>query len=150
MPAGALLPYAGRNVQDGWLLCDGSAVSRTTYADLFTAIGTTYGTGDGSTTFTLPDMRGRTAIGAGQGPSLSNRPLGATGIGEEMHTLSTAEMPAHSHGLTTYSSLRGYAAGEAYSDHWKNTTSGNTASAGSGNSHNNMQPSLPLNYIIKY
>lgn len=55
-PVGVVQAYAGSTTPDGWLLCDGSAVSRTTYADLFTVIGTTYGTGDGSTTFNLPDL----------------------------------------------------------------------------------------------
>lgn len=59
MPTGVILPFAGNTAPSGWLACDGSAVSRTTYASLFTTIGTTYGTGDGSTTFNLPDFRGR-------------------------------------------------------------------------------------------
>lgn len=68
LPAGiGPLPYAGSTIPTGWLECDGSAVSRTTYAALFTAIGTTWGTGDGSTTFNLPDMRGKVAIGSGTG-----------------------------------------------------------------------------------
>lgn len=58
-PTGVILPFAGSAAPAGWLLCAGQAVSRTTYAALFTAIGTSYGTGDGSTTFNLPDMRGR-------------------------------------------------------------------------------------------
>lgn len=61
------LPYAGSSIPTGWLECDGSAVSRTTYAALFTAISTTWGTGDGSTTFNLPDMRGKVAVGDGTG-----------------------------------------------------------------------------------
>ena len=77
-------------------MCDGRAISRTTYAALFTAIGAAFGAGDGSTTFNLPDMRGRTPIGAGQGSGLANRVLAATG-GEENHILSTAEMPSHTH-----------------------------------------------------
>lgn len=68
IPAGiGPLPYAGSSIPTGWLECDGSAVSRTTYADLFTAIGTTWGAGNGSTTFNLPDMRNRSPIGAGTG-----------------------------------------------------------------------------------
>jgi microcystin-dependent protein len=68
LPAGiGPLPYAGATVPTGWLECDGSAVSRTTYSALFTAISTTFGTGDGTTTFNLPDMRGKVAIGAGTG-----------------------------------------------------------------------------------
>lgn len=60
MPAGSIIPFAGTNIPDGYLLCDGSAISRTTYADLFAAIGTVYGSGDGSTTFNLPNYNERT------------------------------------------------------------------------------------------
>lgn len=59
VPTGAILSYAGSSAPAGWLVCDGAAVSRTTYANLFSALGTTFGTGDGSTTFNLPDLRGR-------------------------------------------------------------------------------------------
>lgn len=62
-PAGSLMPYAGSSAPTGWLLCYGQPVSRTTYAALFTALGTTYGVGDGSTTFNLPDLRGRVIAG---------------------------------------------------------------------------------------
>lgn len=67
LPAGMIFQYAGSSIPTGWLTCDGSAVSRTTYAALFAAISTTWGVGDGSTTFNLPDMRGRSAIGDGTG-----------------------------------------------------------------------------------
>jgi len=69
MPAGAMTPFAGSVAPSGWLLCDGSAVSRTTYAVLFTAIGTAWGTGDGSTTFNVPNMLGRVPVGAGSAGS---------------------------------------------------------------------------------
>jgi microcystin-dependent protein len=95
-PPGAIMSYAGSTAPTGWLLCDGSAVSRTTYAALFTAISTTYGAGDGSTTFNLPDTRGRTVVGAGQGTGLSNRLVGAVG-GEETHQLTIAELASHTH-----------------------------------------------------
>jgi len=65
VPTGSLFPYAGASSPTGYLLCDGSAVSRTTYSALFTAIGTAYGTGDGTTTFNLPDLRGRVPTGKG-------------------------------------------------------------------------------------
>lgn len=67
IPAGVIFDYAGSSVPTGWLACDGSAVSRTTYAALFSAIGTTWGVGDNSTTFNVPDFRGRTTIGSGTG-----------------------------------------------------------------------------------
>jgi microcystin-dependent protein len=78
-------------IDDGWLLCDGSAVSRTTYADLFAKIGTTWGTGDGSTTFNLPNGQGNTLVG-----------IGASG-GEQEVTLTVTELPSHAHsgGITS-------------------------------------------------
>lgn len=90
-PAGIVIPFAGSVAPDGWLLCDGSAVSRDTYSDLFDAIGTIYGDGDGSTTFNLPDLSGRVVIGVS-----NSHALGSTG-GEASHTLTESELPAHSH-----------------------------------------------------
>lgn len=101
-PAGVIQKFAGSTAPAGYLLCNGEAVSRTTYAALFAVIGTTYGAGDGSTTFNLPDLRGRTAIGAGAGTGLSSRTLAATG-GAETHTLTVDQLPAHNHGGSTNS-----------------------------------------------
>lgn len=100
MPTGAVIPFAGpaASIPSGWLACDGSVISRTTYAALFAVIGTTYGAGDGSTTFALPDAKGR--VIAGKAASGTFAVLGATG-GEEFHTLITNEIPAHSHTGTT-------------------------------------------------
>lgn len=93
---GIILAYGGSSAPAGFLLCDGSAVSRTTYADLFAAIGTTWGVGDGSTTFNVPDLRGRSVVGSGTGSGLSARTVGQTG-GEETHVLTIAELAAHDH-----------------------------------------------------
>jgi microcystin-dependent protein len=100
LPVGCFFPYAGAAAPSGYLLCDGSAVSRTTYSDLFSAIGTSYGTGDGSTTFNVPDMKGR--VPAGKESSATrltatyfggdSTALGATG-GLESHDLSLAQLP---------------------------------------------------------
>ena len=95
--SGTVLPFAGAKApNEEWLLCDGSVVSRVGYATLFKVLGETYGSGDGSTTFNLPDLRGRTAIGAGQAAGLAERTIGQA-IGEENHTLVIAEMPQHNH-----------------------------------------------------
>lgn len=107
-PAGTILDYAGSTAPEGYLLCYGQAVSRSTYSTLFTAIGTTYGVGDGSSTFNLPDLRGRAVFGKdNMGGSAASRitdavssvdgtTLGDTG-GAQSHTLTTAQLPAHYH-----------------------------------------------------
>lgn len=96
-PAGIVMPFAGSVAPNGWLLCDGSAVSRSEYADLFTALGTTYGAGDGSTTFNVPDLAGRVVIGVS-----GTHALGSTG-GEASHTLTESELPAHVHEVPSHS-----------------------------------------------
>jgi microcystin-dependent protein len=105
MPIGAVIDFAGASAPAGWALCFGQAVSRSTYATLFALIGTTYGTGDGSTTFNLPDMRGRVVAGkddmggsaAGRvttaGGGIDGTVLGASG-GNQSLTLSQANLPA--------------------------------------------------------
>ena len=90
-PAGIIMPFAGTVAPQGYLLCDGSAVDRTTYATLFGVIGTTFGTGDGSTTFNLPDLGGRVPLGVS-----STHLLGSTG-GSETVTLTESELPSHVH-----------------------------------------------------
>lgn len=99
LPTGSVQMFAGGTAPAGWLLCDGSAVSRTTYARLFAVINTTYGSGDTSTTFNLPDLRGRSPIGAGAGTGLATRAAG-TIYGAESATITTAMLPAHGHGVT--------------------------------------------------
>lgn len=101
LPSGTIIPSARSAPSTGFLFCDGSQVSRNTYSALYAALGGTnspWGQGDGSTTFNLPDLRGRCPIGAGAGLGLTNRPLGTRG-GNETHTLAPAEMPYHSHTL---------------------------------------------------
>jgi len=110
LPTGSITAYGGSPVTGapgGWLMCDGSAVSRTTYSALFTVAGTAYGAGDGSTTFNLPDLRSRFPLGSSSwngsayvsSGSLMTRQPGQTG-GEENHVLVTAELPAHNHGIS--------------------------------------------------
>jgi microcystin-dependent protein len=111
MPVGALIPYAGTTSPDTnlYLLCDGAAVSRTTYATLFAVIGTSFGVGDGSTTFNVPDLRGRIPMGLDNlGGTPANRvtdanadALGGT-VGAQDHTLTEAELPSHSHSQTSH------------------------------------------------
>jgi len=172
VPAGALMPYAGTSAPTGFLLCHGQAVSRTTYADLFSAIGTTYGVGDGSSTFALPDLRGRVVAGkddmggasannlTDQSGGLNGDTLGDTG-GSETQALTEANLPAHTHTfsdtdtitvgtLVTGDSVNRGGSGQLFSNN--NVTvsiSGTTSSVGSGTAHNNVQPTIILNYIIK-
>ncbi len=105
VPAGTVIDFMGSTPPDGYLACTGTAVSRTTYATLFAVIGTTWGVGDGSTTFNVPDLRRRTTIGSGgtqlQGPATT---LGSVGGHEELqnhtHTAITTSDGAHNHDLT--------------------------------------------------
>ncbi|GAD24727.1 phage tail protein [Acidovorax sp. MR-S7] len=94
---GELMLFGGSFCPQYWLPADGRLMSIAQYQVLYALLGATYG-GDGQTTFALPDLRGRAAVGTGQGPGLPNKPLGAQG-GVETVALTTAQMPAHSHGL---------------------------------------------------
>jgi len=131
----------------GWLICDGSSLLRSAYPALFDAIGTTYGSVDG-THFNLPDARGRVAVGR----DATQTEFDALGekAGAKTHTLSATEMPSHTHktGISTtlafgtagggYSAVVGFAQNNA-----------DTSSAGGGGAHNNLQPYIVFNYIIK-
>lgn len=164
---GVIKDFAGTVAPAGYLLCYGQAISRSTYADLFAVIGTTYGAGDGSTTFALPDARGRVVAGkddmggtsanrlTNQSGGLNGDTLGATG-GAETHTLITGEMPSHSHTIGGGQNqwVRG-----GTGDLPANITQGGAAfrvvdgptdTAGGGGAHNNVQPTIIFNKIIAY
>ena len=156
VPIGAVSPYAGSSAPSGWLLCYGQNVSRTTYSALFSAISTTFGSGDGSTTFTLPDLRGRVAAGKdNMGGSSASRlvnmvsggTLGASG-GAERHQLSTGEMPAHTHSIATYST--GGGGSQVIQGGWAYNNFGTwyPPEVGGNDYHTNTQPTIVLNYII--
>lgn len=147
-PIGTIIESASANTPPGYLLCNGAAVSRTTYARLFSEIGTTYGAGDGSTTFNLPDRRGRTGIGAGQGTGLTNRTLGGS-LGAEDHTLTVSEIPAHSHTYVRNGNTLGVSGGGS-TQCWYSTSTVSSSSVGGGGGHNTMQPSLVMNYFIRF
>lgn len=166
-PTGVYLPFAGSVAPTGWLLCDGSAVSRSTYAALFAAISTAYGAGDGSTTFNLPDMRGRIPAGKDDmGGAAANRlttagsgvdgtALGSAG-GAETHTLIENQMPSHSHDLALKyvtvggaGSARNYWTRSAVDTLYDGTVTNGASAKGGGQAHNNTQPTLVANYIIK-
>ncbi len=163
IPAGVIVPYAGAAAPSGWLLCYGQQVSTGVYANLYTAIGSTYGSGSG--TFGIPDLRGRTAFGAdamggtaagrlgsgNTGGITGSAVLGASG-GQQTHTLAAGEVPnlntsqsfgesgpfsVADNGNTAYGPGSGYA------------NTGATTNGGGG-AHNVTPPALVLNYIIKY
>ena len=142
---GTILPFAG-GIPPGFLLCDGSAVSRETYSLLFAEVGTTYGAGDGSTTFNLPDLRGRVIAGQ-QSNQAEFADLGQSG-GEIEHTLTVGEMPAHSHseGTAMATLINGGVEAPAPASL---PAFGSTGSTGGGGSHNNLQPYLVLQFGIK-
>lgn len=124
-----------------WVECLGQTIDRTVYAELFAAIGTIFGAGDGSTTFRVPNMQGNVPIGR-----TSGLPVG-TEIGSATHTLSVAELPSHTHTATVNNTLgtsASFARGNAASAGGTATTN----ASGSGAAHNNIQPSLSLCYMI--
>lgn len=147
VPLGGIVQYAGATAPDGWLICNGSAISRTTYADLFSAIGTTYGSGDGSTTFNLPNLKGRVAVGYDSSQTEFDA-LGETG-GEKTHTLTIDEMPSHSHNIKTLDSA-GSGPEIGTVNPYGSLDGRSTESVGGGQAHNILQPYIVLNYIIKY
>lgn len=172
VPAGAVLDFAGSTAPAGYLLCDGSTVSRTTYARLFAAISDKWGAGDGSTTFKLPDFRGRVLLGSGTGSGLTARTLAATG-GAETHQLTSAEMPSHTHTQNSHNHIQdphSHAAtttgtgsvvtqnsinGSANTSTPAATATNQAATATNNNTggdgyHNNMQPFAVTHKIIKF
>ena len=149
-PAGTVVQYAGCSAPSGWLLADGSAVSRTTYATLYTALGTTYGSGDGSTTFNLPNLKGKVPVGRNSSETEFDT-LGETG-GAKTHTLTTSEMPAHTHGLkgdANNAAPNGGASEFSLGPAIAYTNTLVSLSTGGGGAHNNLQPYIVLYYIIK-
>jgi microcystin-dependent protein len=153
-PPGVMKLWPTATPPTGYLICDGAAVDRVTYAALFTVLGTAYGVGDGSTTFNIPNLKGRVPAGFDSG-QVEFDALGETG-GAKTHTLSTAEMPQHQHatdslgrnllwfpgslgtvGVGAGTNTTGVGAGEM------------TDLQGGGQAHNNLQPYVVLNYIIK-
>lgn len=168
-PIGGVQAFAGSTAPANWVLCDGAAISRTTYADLFAVIGTTYGSGNGSTTFNVPNTKGRVIV-ARDAAQTEFDVLGETG-GAKTHMLSISELPAHSHGGATGGGTVSFARvvnvagtifGEGnhtvgrgsggYQDYYGAVMSPDhthtIASEGGGEAHNNLQPYITMNYII--
>lgn len=164
VPVGSEFAYGGSSVPSRYLLAYGQAISRTTYSELFAIYGTTFGSGDGSTTFNMPDNRGRTNIGKdNMGGSAASRitsastnganstTLGGVG-GAQTHTLSIAELASHDHGVGgRFSNNSGTTSTAGQSTvGYVNNTSGNTTSlsTGSDNAHSNTQPWIAKNILV--
>lgn len=162
---GDIKPTAAAAVSAGWLLCDGKQdVIRSQYPDLFTAIGTAYGAGDGTTTFGLPDLRGRVPVGVNGTaipgpPAISVRargnPAGVAG-GEEAHKLTVPELAPHDHTPLSASDSfsiqkTGATLGVPSGSTWQmpNYTNTATGTTGGNQSHNNMPPFVVINWLIK-
>jgi microcystin-dependent protein len=165
VPVGTILAYGGPNVPEGWLLCDGSLKSKTTYADLFAAIGDTYSNSSGLPNFRLPSLLARVPMGA-HVLDPHNYPLGTMG-GEFTHTLTIPEMPVHdhfvddpghSHTMTTTNAeddgdlQPNRDASDGHVNHSTHSayTGVTLRTNGGGQPHNNMQPYTTVNFIIKY
>jgi microcystin-dependent protein len=163
-PVGLVAPYAGVTAPAKWLLCAGQNVSRTTYAALWTALSTNYGVGDGSTTFGIPDLRGRVAagkndMGGSNAGRLNNNWVASSGNfgvngnnlgnagGLEYHVLKVSELEPHSH-TVGYDANIGAQGGFDYFTASGTTPRNNTSAVGGSAAHNNTQPTLILNYII--
>ena len=147
-PAGGIVAYGGAAAPSGYLLCDGRAVSRATYSGLFAAIGTTWGGGNGATTFNLPDLRSRVLAGAGAGLGAGLDSVGETG-GEATHTLTVEEMPAHSHEETRLTDPPPSDQNQPSQGTNAGYTTLDTSETGGGQSHNNVQPTAVVNWVIK-
>lgn len=152
-PIGAQVAFGGTTIPTNWLECNGQAVSRETYKDLFSVIGTYYGEGDGSTTFNLPDKRSRKSVGRDTSDSDFDT-IGKTG-GEKEHILTVEEMPKHKHtgGILTNNQTAG---GARYYFQGTGTTNGtnfsnslNIGETGEGKAHNNEDPYEVDCWIIK-
>jgi microcystin-dependent protein len=151
VPAGTISQTARATAPTGYLICDGTAISRTTYSTLFDAIGTAYGVGDNSTTFNIPNLKGRVPVGRDSAQTEFDT-LGEVG-GAKTHTLTTAEMPSHTHDTKPYNTAgsAAYAASNLFISNGDNVVGngGATTATGGGGAHNNLQPYVVLNYMIK-
>lgn len=152
-PVGMISAYGGSSAPAGWLLCDGTTGLNTTtnpeYIKLFAIIGTTYG-GAGATDFDLPDLRGRAAIGVGTGDAADATAHAlADKEGAETHQLTEAQLASHNH-LIEYQDVLSAAGSSGVARNGSGTNNGTIRDAGSNQAHNNLQPSLTLNYIIKF
>jgi len=154
-PPGAIFPYAVSAAPTGYLLCNGQAVSRTTYSTLFAVVSSLYGDGNGSSTFNVPDLRGRFLAGWDAGTSvltavttgmIAGSSIANTG-GVQAVTLSVAQIPSHAHTYTAQ--VGGEIGNDGPAAAWSSTSTGNTSNTGGGGAHSNIPPAMIINFIIK-
>lgn len=171
---GTIEVYSKSTAPSGYLLCNGQAVSRTTYANLFAVIGTTYGAGNGSTTFNVPNLSGKLPIGTSSSHAFASGGGSTTHYHSTAnHTLTMTEMPKHNHKIAFYSSSwtdtqtnnsnavqwgAWTKTNVHYANSIDNATDGGYVGGGGAHNHGNtsspdnasMQPYITMNYIIKY
>ena len=150
---GTILPYTGSDSElpTGYMLCDGAELSRTEYSDLFAVIGTSFGDGNGSSTFNLPNLKGKVLTGL-DGDDTDFDSIGATG-GEKEHTLTIEEMPSHNHSWTLGANVVANATATSAVTNFNSTSGGlgvaTMNNTGGSQPHSILQPYVVVNYIIK-
>ncbi len=170
IPTATIVPWSSASVPSGFLECNGQTVSRSTYAALFAIVGTTYGAGDGSSTFALPDLQDNVPIGKSNNKALASTggantvtSTGNVGGSTANATLSESQLASHNHGIKVQNGNGGSAGNRYYSSGVSGTGRGDLANdtgSGSGHSHNMsanfsgdatsvLQPYLTIIYIIK-
>jgi len=167
IPTATIVPWSDSSIPSGFLECNGAAVSRSTYADLFAIVGTTYGAGDGSTTFNVPDLQDNVPVGKSGTKNLGSTggantvtPTGNVGGSTANATLSTAQLASHSHTINKGGSLNPNGGNVHGADQFSASSTSSNAGSGGGHSHNMsanftgdaasvLQPYLTIIYIIK-
>mgnify|MGYP003125337718 CR=1 FL=1 len=169
IPTATIVPWSSASVPTGFLECNGQAVSRSTYSALFAIVSTTYGTGDGASTFNVPDLQDNVAVGKSNNKALAStggantvQATGNVGGSTANATLTTSQLASHSHTIATSTPAAGQTSSQVCAGFPAVVGNANTASAGSGNGHSHnmsatftgdstsvLQPFLTIIYIIK-